>query len=224
MNLRIFESRNEAFRAAARAIEQRTSSGGSVALSGGSTPAPLYQMLSADESLRSRPIVWVTVDERWVPRSDPRSNTAMIERTLFPRGVPRNQRFLTFDTGVATAAESAARFEKEWNELGVANLDVIVLGVGDDGHTASLFPGTAALDVHDRIATEVFVPAQDMWRVTLTMPVIRAAGLRLILALGEEKRSIIRQIRDGADLPVVRATGGDLETWWIVDRAAAAPS
>lgn len=220
MNLRIFETRQDAFRAAARAIADRTTEGGTVALSGGATPAPLYELLGADPEVRARGMLWVTVDERWVPRSDSRSNTAMIERTLFADGIPPAHRFLTFPTELASAAETARAFEAEWQRLGISAVDVIVLGVGDDGHTASLFPGTAALEVQGRVATEVFVPAQELWRVTLTMPVIREAGLRIVLALGEGKRDILEQVRRGADLPVVRATGGDLETWWFVDRAA----
>ena len=94
------------------------------------------------------------------------------------------------------------------------------LGCGDDGHTASLFPGTPVLDVEDRIASAVFVPRLDQWRVTLTMPVIRAAKLRIVLATGESKAKIIREVREGVPHPIALATEG-VETWWFVDRAAA---
>ena len=97
--------------------------------------------------------------------------------------------------------------------------DLLTLGIGDDGHTASLFPGTTALGVDDRIATEVFVPKLDMWRVTITKPVIRGAKLRIVLAAGESKREMLKQIRDGADYPIAQVTSG-VETWWFVDRAA----
>jgi 6-phosphogluconolactonase len=111
-------------------------------------------------------------------------------------------------------------FEREWHELGIERIDTVVLGVGDDGHTASLFPGTDALNVEDGVATAVFVQKLDMWRVTITKPVIRAAGLRMVQAAGESKRDVLRAIRDGADYPIVLATAG-VETWWFLDRAAA---
>ena len=103
---------------------------------------------------------------------------------------------------------------------GESGMDMVLLGMGDDGHTASLFPGTPVLEVTDRIAAEVFVPRMNQWRVTITLPVIRAAGLRMVLAAGESKRPILEDVRRGVDHPIVRATA-DLESWWFVDRAAA---
>lgn len=220
MNLRIFDSAAELTRAAARTIEQRSAGGAVVGLSGGSTPGPLYGILGASNKLRERAMTWLTVDERCVPIADPRSNAAMIQRTLFAQGLPPQHRFLPFRTELETPAATAQQFEQEWQSLGLTVLDVVILGVGDDGHTASLFPGTTALEVSDRIATEVFVPKLDMWRVTLTLTVIRAAKLRMVIATGESKREVIAAVRAGADLPIVHATAGENETWWFVDRAA----
>ena len=98
--------------------------------------------------------------------------------------------------------------------------DLILLGLGPEGHTASLFPGTEVLQVKDRIAAEVFVPRLNAWRVTITKPAIRAAKLRIVIVAGESKRELLRQIRDGADYPIAQATRG-VETWWLIDRAAA---
>jgi 6-phosphogluconolactonase len=92
--------------------------------------------------------------------------------------------------------------------------------MGDDGHTASLFPGTPVLEVEDRIAAEVYVPRLDTWRVTLTKPVLRAATLRLVLAAGAKKKPIIEAVRDGADYPIAQVTR-EVETWWLIDREAA---
>jgi 6-phosphogluconolactonase len=117
-------------------------------------------------------------------------------------------------------AATARAFEEEWRVLNLTDLDVVLLGVGDDGHTASLFPGTAVLDVDDRIAAEVFVPRLDSWRVTITKPVIRAAALRLVLANGAKKNPILEGVRDGAGYPIAQATNG-VETWWLIDREAA---
>jgi 6-phosphogluconolactonase len=225
MNLRIFDSVDDLIRAAARAIVQKVKSGArSIALSGGSTPRPLYELLGSGgwrEELEKVPITWVLVDERCVPIEDPQSNAGMIQQTLFARGIPRGHHFLRFRTELGDPARIAADFEKQWRELRIDRLDVVLLGIGDDGHTASLFPGTAVLDVKDRIAAEVFVPRLNAWRVTLTEPVLRAAALRIVLAAGSSKKSVLDEVRAGADVPIARVTKGELETWWFVDRETA---
>jgi 6-phosphogluconolactonase len=219
MNLRIFDTVDQLIAGAARTIIERADDGASIALSGGSTPKPLYELLGG-ASLRQKRITWVVVDERYVPITDPQSNAGMIERTLFADGIPPGHQLLRFKTELNDPAATAREFEREWRELRLGDLDMVILGMGDDGHTASLFPGTSALDVEDRIAVEVFVPKLKMWRVTITKPVIRAAQLRIVLAAGESKREMLKQIRDGADYPIAQATRG-VETWWLIDRAAA---
>ena len=221
MNLRIFDSLDDLMHATARTIVQRVEAGArSIALSGGSTPKPLYELLGRDATLAQYPITWVVVDERYVPFDDPQSNAGMIMRTLFANGIAPGHTFLPFRTDLGDPHKSTARFEEEYRALGLAALDLILLGVGDDGHTASLFPGSEALQVEDRIATALFVPKVNMWRVTITKPTIRAAGLRIVLAPGASKGEIIQQVRNGADYPIAQATNG-VETWWLVDRAAA---
>jgi len=207
MNLRIFESLEDLSHAAARAIRQ--SGAKKIGLTGGSTPKRLYQILG--ESL-PEDVTWVLVDERYVPHDDPQSNAAMIERTLFRNGLPA--RWLKFDTSLNDSASTARRFEEAWD---FGDLDLVLLGCGEDGHTASLFPETPVLDVVDRIASEVYVPRLEQWRVTITMPVIRAATLRMVLASGPSKAPVIEAVRAGADYPITRATMG-VETWWYVSR------
>ncbi|HEX3582129.1 MAG TPA: 6-phosphogluconolactonase [Thermoanaerobaculia bacterium] len=220
MNLRIFDSKDELMRGTARAIAERAVDGAVIALSGGSTPVPVYEILGRDDALRERPVTWVIVDERYVPETDPQSNSAMIRRTLFARGIAPAHRFLRFQTELNDPEATVREFEREWHELGIEKINTVVLGLGDDGHTASLFPGTNALNVDEEIATAVFVQKLDMWRVTITKPVIRAADLRMVQVAGESKRDILRSVREGADYPIAQATGG-VETWWFVDRAAA---
>jgi 6-phosphogluconolactonase len=226
MNLRIFDNVDDLVKGAAQTILQRTRSKerAAIALSGGSTPKPLYELLGGspyrDELVKTR-ITWVVVDERYVPLEDPQSNAAMIQRTLFRDGVPDGHTFLRFKTELNDPARTAREFEAEWKRLAIDNLDVVLLGVGDDGHTASLFPGTPVLDVKDRVAAEVFVPRLNQWRVTITLPVIRAAALRMVLAAGASKQAIIDDVKRGVDHPIVRATA-ELESWWFVDRAAVA--
>jgi 6-phosphogluconolactonase len=160
------------------------------------------------------------VDERYVPIDDPESNAGMMQKTLFANGISPTHRFLRFRTELNDPAATARAFEDEWRALGITQLDIVLLGIGDDGHTASLFPGTPVLDVEDRIASEVFVPRLDTWRVTITKPVIRAAALRLVLANGAKKKPILEGVRDGADYPIAQATNG-VDTWWLIDRDAA---
>jgi 6-phosphogluconolactonase len=213
VNLRVFDNAEELAQAAARTIRQ--SGAKAIGLTGGSTPKRLYELLAGD---LPRDVTWVLVDERYVPMDDPQSNAAMIERTLFARGVP--ERWLRFRTELNDPAATARVFEEEWRALGIETLDLVLLGCGDDGHTASLFPGTPVLDVADRVASEVYVPRLEQWRVTLTLPVLRAATQRLVLATGAAKANVIREVREGAQHPVALATNG-LEGWWLVDREAA---
>jgi 6-phosphogluconolactonase len=209
MNLRIFDSIEDLARAARRTILQRIDADTRViGVSGGSTPKPLYELLAKDVINAT----FVLIDERYVPLDDPQSNTTMIRSILKPAD------FLAFDTSFEDPHESARDFERRWQN---PQLDIAILGCGEDGHTASLFPGTPVLDVEDRVAAAVHVPRLDQWRVTLTMPVIRAAKLRLVLATGESKAAVIRDVAAGVDLPITRATTSpDGETWWLLDRAA----
>jgi 6-phosphogluconolactonase len=217
MNLRVFESTEDMIAATARAA--RSSAPSSIALSGGRTPLPLFEALRGQ--LDDREMTWVVVDERYVPLDDPQSNAGMMQRTLFANGMPPGHRFLRFRTELGDPVQTAAAFEDEWHALGLTKLDVIVLGVGDDGHTASLFPGTEVLEVEDRVAAAVYVPRLEQWRVTLTLPVIRDAGVRLVMATGASKAAIVREVREGVAHPIARATAG-LESWWLVDRSVIA--
>jgi 6-phosphogluconolactonase len=222
MNFRIFKSAEELSKAAARELERHVRAEGArvIALSGGSTPQQLYTILGRSSVLAKYPITWVVLDERWVSIDDQRSNAGMIDRTLFANGMPDRHRFLRFRTELNDPGKSAEVFAEEWAAMEIGVLDLVVLGVGDEGHTASLFPGSSALEVVDRMATEVWVEKLQMWRVTITLPVIRAATYRMVLAAGASKRDVLTQVRDGAELPIAMVTRG-VETWWFVDKAAA---
>jgi len=224
MNLRIFESKDDLLRGAARTIVDRVRLGARViAISGGSTPQPLYTMLGEPpwcDTLAAVPVTWVVVDERHVPFDDPQSNAGMIQRTLFAHGMSDGHRFLPFRTDLEPKA-CADDFITRWEAMKIERLDIALLGAGDDGHTASLFPGTPVLQVEDRSAAALFVPRLDMWRLTITKPTIRKAALRLVLAAGASKKPIIKAVRDGnTDYPIAQATTG-VETWWLLDREAA---
>jgi 6-phosphogluconolactonase len=215
MNLRIFETVDDLIAAAEREIVRRIAGGArTIALSGGSTPKPLYERLGRNDEVRGKPVLWVVVDERYVPIDDPQSNAGMIEKALKP------ERLLRFKTELGDPQRTADEFEREWRDLKIVRLDLVVLGMGDDGHTASLFPGTEVLAIEDRITAAVFVPKMNAWRVTLTKPVLRAAGLRIVLAAGASKRPVLDEVRAGADYPIAQVTR-DVETWWFVDEEAA---
>jgi 6-phosphogluconolactonase len=218
MNLRIFNNVDDLIAAAEREIVRRIAAGArTIALSGGSTPKPLYERLGRNDEVRRKPIQWVIVDERYVPIEDPQSNAGMIEKTLKP------ERLLRFKTELGDPQRTADEFEREWRDLKIAHLDLVLLGMGDDGHTASLFPDTEVLAIEDRIAAAVFVPKMSAWRVTLTKPVLRAASLRIVLAAGASKRPVLNEVQAGADYPIAQVTR-DVETWWFVDREAAGVS
>jgi len=211
MNLRIFDNLEDLSHAVARTI--RDSDAKTIVLTGGGTPKRTYEILG-ESPLVDRAVTWVLFDERYVPIEDPQSNAGMIERTLFARGLPPSHRWLRFKTELNDPAATARAFEEDWRALGITDIDLVLLGCGDDGHTASLFPGTPSLEIEDRIATEVFAPRLDQWRVTLTKPVIRSAKLRMVMANGEAKAKVLREVREGVEHPIAVVTRG-VETWWF---------
>ena len=201
-----------------------------VALSGGETPRRLYSLLA--ESPIQEKIEWKAVhifwgDERCVPPSDPRSNVRMARLTLLDH-VPlpaENIHPIPFDR---SPRQAAAQYEAEIKAFfGTASpaLDLVLLGLGDNAHTASLFPHTPVLDEKDRWATEVYVSEQDMHRVTLTAPIINQARQVLFLVSGPGKAKALKQVLRGPfrphDFPaqLIRTKTG--HALWLVDHDAA---
>jgi len=202
-----------------------------ICLAGGSSPKQLYQLL-ATEAYRSQipwdRVHWFVGDERFVPAADPLSNIAMMRDAFLDRCAPiANVHPIATDS--ADPDEAAHRYERELksfygaNELGSARplFDVVLLGVGPDGHTASLFPGYPAVAETRRRVIDVpkanvepFVP-----RVTLTLPALGSCREMLIEASGAGKRPILTRVFAGEDLPANRAHSIG-ETIWLVDAAA----
>ncbi len=225
MNFRVFDSTDELVKGLASTIIQKAESSQRtvVSLSGGTTPEVLYRYLGSGEArerLASRAVLWVTGDERCVPPDDKMSNSRMINQSLFANGISPKHSFLRFKTELDDPVSIATTFEADWKAAGIDAIDISLLGVGDDGHTASLFPGTPVLSVYDRIAKEVWVEKMQSWRVTLTFPIIRASRMKVVMANGAKKKAILTRLRQGESFPVVEATGGDGEAWWFVDRDA----
>lgn len=166
---------------AARLLAEAARAGGAVALSGGSTPKPAYRRAAELEPDWSRVEIFLA-DDRCVPPEDERSNFRLVRESLGGVGA-RIHRI----EGELPPEEAAARYDEV---VRGRTLDLALLGIGADGHTASLFPNAPALDERERAAVaaepgmEPFVP-----RVTLTLPILNAAGLAVFLVTGAEKKA-----------------------------------
>lgn len=224
MNVRVFDSLSDLVSEAAAALLRRIEhdSARVIGLSGGSTPKSLYSLLASQfrSRLEAQRLIWVLEDERYVPPDHQDSNSRMIEQSLFAAGLPAGHVFLRFRTELNDPPATARRFEEEWGELGLQGLDLAILGMGEDGHTASLFPNTDVLAVKERIATEVWVPRLNSWRVTMTAPPLRASRFQYVLVSGASKRDALDRARRGEDLPINCVARGDADCWWLVDREA----
>ena len=198
----------------------------SVALSGGSTPKGMYQHLARDYGNK---IDWQSVhlfwgDERSVPPDHEDSNYRMANETLISRlpVLPHVHRI----KGELAPEAAAQDYENEilsyFGESGIA-FDLILLGMGDDGHTASLFPGSKALEVKDRWVVENYFEKFDTWRITLTRKAINAARNIVFLVSGENKAEVLRDVMEGDTIEypsqMIQPEHGNLI--WLIDKAAA---
>ena len=173
----------------------------------------------------SRVVVWWG-DERFVEPGSPERNAGQA-RAAFVDAVgvpPANVHEMPSTDDAASVEEAAAAYEQVFREHGSGELDVVMLGVGPDGHVASLFPGHPALDVRDRIAVGLTdSPKPPPARITLTLPSLNRTRAAWFLVSGEAKAAAVASALGGADvhdIPAVGVTGQD-ETMWFLDRAAA---
>jgi len=197
-----------------------------VALAGGSTPEPVYALLAERPPIRE--IDWTRVevfwgDERSVSPDHPDSNYRMARRTLLDR-VPIPEKNVHRIRGELPPEEAAAAYRLQLQDhLGVdGRFDLILLGMGPDGHTASLFPGTDAVHERKHSVVAVYVQKLDTWRVTLTLPIINAARHVIFLITGEEKAPALARVYGGDPLPAAMVEPADGKLCWLVDRHAAA--
>lgn len=192
-----------------------------IALSGGSTPRLLYRRLAADENAAdwSRWHVWFG-DERCVPRDHPESNCRMARETLLDHvAIPPAQvhpMYAEGDPVAAAAAYSAALEAGLPHENGRPTLDLVLLGMGEDGHTASLFPGCPALDERSGFVSICTAPNGSA-RLTLTPPMIEAARNVLVLVSGGEKAETLARVLSGRgeDLPIARIRPRGRFDWFV---------
>jgi 6-phosphogluconolactonase len=205
----------------------------SIALSGGSTPKSLYTLLAtnAKSSVPWDRTFFFFGDERHVPPTDPESNYRMAEETLLskvPVGSANVFRIPAENSDAAAAAEAYEETLRRFFALQpgqIPRFDLILLGMGPDGHAASLFPGSAALQEKSRLVVANWVEKFKTTRITLTLPVLNAARCVVFLVSGTEKaaalHAVLQSDAPGEQYPskLVRPTDGKLI--WLVDRAAA---
>ncbi len=214
---------------ATRAIAERGRF--TIALSGGSTPRPIYARLAGAE-YRER-IAWPQVhiffgDERCVPLDDARSNYRMARETVFDQ-VPIPPDNIHRIKGEIDPALAALIYEQELQGLFRTRLlpafDLICLGMGENGHTASLFPGTSVLHERERWVAAQYVEVMQTWRVTFTAPLINAARNVAFLVEGPGKAEMLWRVLAGPYQPdvlpsqLIQPVSGQL--YWLVDAAAA---
>jgi 6-phosphogluconolactonase len=202
-----------------------------ICLTGGSSPTELYRLLATDP-FRSRipwdRVHWFIGDERFVRADDPLNNMGMARRIFLDHCAPAAN-IHPIPTDAADPREAARRYESELKSFYGANelvssrplFDVVLMGVGPDGHTASLFPDYPAIEEIERWVVgvpqahvEPFVP-----RVTLTLPALNSCREMLFEVAGAQKRAILTRVLDGENLPASRARSTG-ETIWLVDQAA----
>jgi 6-phosphogluconolactonase len=203
-----------------------------MALSGGSTPRPVYALLAA--APRVAAVDWSRVeffwsDERCVPPDHPESNYGVARELLLdhlpglrkaavhrmPAELPEREREARRYQVQIARAFGAARDDRR-----PPAFDLIWLGMGRDGHAASLFPGSTALEERHRWVVTTWAPAPAVWRMTLTLPIVNAARLALFVVIGADKAGPLRSVRSGADvLPAAHVHARS--TLWLVDAQAA---
>jgi 6-phosphogluconolactonase len=202
----------------------------SVALSGGSTPRALYRLLG--EPPFHETIDWPRVhlfwgDERFVPPDHPDSNYRLAQEAFISTVPIPAGNVHPMPTEGSDPHAAAARYEETLRRFFASRprFDLVLLGLGADGHTASLFPGSPALDEDGRLVVAVYVPKLDAWRLTLTPPALRSARHVMFLVSGLDKASVLREVMEGPYDPhrlpahLVRPETGELT--WLVDEAAA---
>ena len=202
-----------------------------LALSGGSTPMPLYERLMYDPEFRAFPWrrthLWI-VDERCVPFDDERSNFGKIREVIVAHSdIPREQ----VHPIEATRPDADVAYEAElketlgWREKGQDRLDVVLLGMGTDGHTASLFPNTAALDERSRLVTVCRGPKVTPDRVTMTYRLLNGARVVMPLVCGADKAATVARIarreESVREVPILGLSPTAGEMRWYLDAEAA---
>ena len=202
----------------------------SVALSGGSTPRRTYELLARPPF--GERVLWAKVhvfwgDERCVPADDPRSNYLMARQALLDHvPIPAEQIHpIPCSQEPHAEAECYEILLRRFFGERPPQFDVVLLGLGENGHTASLFPGTPVLEERQHWVADVYLAEQDLFRITLTAPLLNQAAVVVFLVAGAGKAAVLREVLEGPHDPIrlpaqlIRPKDGKVR--WLVDQAAA---
>ena len=201
-----------------------------VALTGGSSPRRLHQLLTSPPYREQIPWQKVHIfwgDERYVPLTDDRSNAKMAFDTLLHHvDVPENQvHIMTNDLPPEVFASQYEQIIKSYFQGAPPIFDLILLGMGEDGHTASLFPETEVLQEKEKLVSSLYLPSQSIHRITMTAPLINQASQVIMLVFGKKKAETLQQVLKGPyqpeHLPVQLIQPENGEQTWLIDEEAA---
>ncbi|MEO8167471.1 MAG: 6-phosphogluconolactonase [bacterium] len=196
-------------------------------LSGGSTPKAVYELLANEQSPEWAKVHFFWGDERCVPPTHHESNFLMAKNALLERLVIPDGNIHRIEAE-RPPAEAAQQYERELRnffrlmENEMPRFDVTLLGLGEDGHTASLFPGTTILNETTRLVAEVYVEQFKAHRISLTYPVLNNSAVIMFLVSGSGKASILHEILEGAPgrFPAQKIQPSDGTLYWLVDEQA----
>ena len=205
-----------------------------ISLAGGTTPKALYQLLARSPYVEEIPWDHVRIffgDERMVPPDHPDSNFRMANEALFSHVPLNTDQIHRIKTELGDPREAANHYDQlleralPRDDQGISQFDLVLLGLGPDGHVASLFPGTDILDLSDRRAAAVWVERLNTWRISITFPLINHARNVWLFVAGEGKADIVGEVlgkpREQARYPVEMIQPKGLLSWYL-DQAAAA--
>ena len=210
-----------------QAIEDRGSF--TAALSGGKTPVEFYKRLAASRNTLSWDMTYLfLVDERFVPPSHRESNYGLIERYLLSHVNISDANVHRLQTEGITLEESARRYEEDIRSFfrieggSVPQFDLIILGIGEDGHTASLFPGTGLLRVTERLALPVTAGRVPAHRISLSLPVLTNGRQIMFLVTGANKARVVKEIMENEEctLPAALVVKKVRGVWFVLDESA----
>lgn len=200
-----------------------------IALSGGTTPQIFYKTLAAETQLPWDKLYFFMVDERFVPFGHADHNFTTIQKAFFDLVPIPPQNLYSIDTSLTSASLAAAAYDRSIQQFfkvhspqSFPSFDIILLGIGPDGHTASLFPGTSALEEKSLCSISVQTNSVKHERITLTFPVLNNAKNVFFLVTGADKQNILRKICvEQADYPAARVCPAQGSRLFILDKSAA---